>query len=271
MKYKTLLPVIFLISFSAFSEETNVVFREPFTLRLPVDKEFFFEQECPPTPYVVDNTVYIFPDERVRVAITFSNDTVNLSYDQNNTSKQFFEFKFWSEPAIDENKIHSFLTGHNISPKRLVYDAAMVVHDFPRPLKTTILPTDAWIKNYEQWPYPIVQLMLYNFRLVDETEAAELEPVEQDLPSKLYAVLFRINVDAEGALTVFEMDRAIDPTSDSITPVDVMIPESYLKAAKEHALSLGYKMHLENDVPVDFYDFYFYNAKFPETVIREIE
>lgn len=138
MKPKLIFALIVLISINCFSETADVVFREPFTLKLPIDKERYYEQEYPQIPYVADNCVYIFPGEEFRVALQFTDAGIELSYDQDNDTKEYFGFKFWNELKKDEDEVHSFLTGQNGTPYKLAYDALMVVHDSQRPLKTSI-------------------------------------------------------------------------------------------------------------------------------------
>lgn len=267
MKPKLLTILTVLISINCFCETTNVVFREPFTLTLPIDKERYYEQKYPKIPYVADNCVYIFPGEEFRVGLHFTDTGIDLSCDQKKESTVYFEFKFWNELTKGENTVNSFLTGKNQTSKKITYDAVMVVHDSKKPLKTSIIPTGAGMTNFEHWPHPIMQLMLHNFRVVDDADA----PLKKSYPQKVYVAIFRIKVDQKGELLDFGLSKVIDPQSGSTNAVDVVLPKEYIESAKSHVIARGYDPYIVDGKPIEFYDNFFYDPEYPDEVISEIK
>lgn len=265
MKTKLLTILTILILMNGFCENTNIVFREPFTLKLPVDTGRYYEQRYPAIPYVADNCVYIFPGEKFRVGLHFTDTGIDLSYDQEKKSMLNVEFKFWNELNKEENNIHSFLTAKNQTSKKITYDAVMVVHDSTRPIITSIIPIKSGSMTYEHWPHPIMQLMLHNFRTVD----ASKESSALTYPQKVYAVIFRIKVDQRGMLVDFGLDKVIDPHSGSTDAIEIELPDVYIESARSHVIAREYEPHLEAGNPVTFYDTFFFDPAYPNEVISE--
>jgi hypothetical protein len=54
---------------------------------------------------------------------------------------------------------------------RLLFDALMTVPDKKGIFKTSIIPIEPGLSNYESWPHLIVQLVLRNFRFVESNSA----------------------------------------------------------------------------------------------------
>lgn len=168
MKLILITTLILLISISSFSEDTNVVFRKPFTLKLPIDKEQYYEQDFPKIPYVYDNSVYIFPNESFRIGIIFSGVKVtSVKYDPDKKCEQYFEFQF-THKLKENDEVHMYLKATNKTQHNLIYDAIMVVHDNASPVKTSIVPIHAGLMSFEHWPHPILQLVLTEFRIVED-------------------------------------------------------------------------------------------------------
>ena len=89
--------------------------------------------------------------------------------------------------------------------------------------------------------------------------------------SHLFGVIFQLKIDLQGNLTTFEINKVIDPKSGTTDAVNIEIPAVYFESAKTHAGQNGYKPHLDNGQPVDFYIYYYYDPENPEVVITEIK
>jgi hypothetical protein len=72
----------------------------------------------------------------------------------------------------------------NNTKQKLFFDALMTVPDRQKPLKTSLLPVRPGLGSYESWPHPIVQLMLRNIRLKEESNAQQHSPAEKKEPIK---------------------------------------------------------------------------------------
>lgn len=110
-------------------------------------------------PYVADNVVYIFAGESFGVTVTLNGDDITgISY-QKDAGKADIAFKF-----SQEKKSMMFLVIKSKLKRRLFLDALMTVPQKKGVYKTSILPVEAGLMNFESWPHPIVQLELRNFR-----------------------------------------------------------------------------------------------------------
>lgn len=63
----------------------------------------------------------------------------------------------------------------------------------------------------------------------------------QLLSSKLYAVIFDVTTDASGKIDTLKISKVIDPTSGTTDPVDVVVPQEYVHAARAQFLKRAYK------------------------------
>lgn len=150
------------------SERQDVVFREPFTLKLPVDKQHYYEERySKKIPYVFDNDVYLFNGERFGIKATISdNEIVRIRYEKDlKEADVTFEFK---QDKDNEGSLMTLLIIKNKLPHRLHLDALMTRPDSKEIFRTRILPVEAKLMSIESWPHPIVQLVLRNLRFADK-------------------------------------------------------------------------------------------------------
>ena len=148
----------------------GVAFRKPFTLKLHVDKEHYYEQKFPKIPYVYQDDVYLFKGDAFGIDLQITNGAVQgVSY-QADTNKAAVSLRFMQE-VRDDGDAMMLLVIENHTSRKLFIDALMTVPRQERPQKTSILPVDPGLSNYESWPHPIVQLVLHNIRLTEKTSA----------------------------------------------------------------------------------------------------
>jgi len=175
--------LIFLLSITATrgacGEQTRpqastrgVTFREPFTLKLHVDKEHYYEEAFPKIPYVYQDDVYLFKGDIFGLDLQITNGVIRgISY-QADTNKAAVNLRFTQE--VKENgDAMMLLVIDNHTQLKLFVDALMTVPKGEKPQKTSILPVEPGLSGYESWPHPIVQLVLRNIRL---TERSSTEP-----------------------------------------------------------------------------------------------
>jgi len=146
----------------------GIVFREPFTLRLHVDKDHYYEEHYDKRiPYVAKNDVYLFSGEKFGVSLTVKADkTVEVTY-QPDGKKADVWFIFTQEKELASGA-GMMLTIQNKLKRELRMDALMTVPGKKEIYKTSIVPNEAGLSNFESWPHPIVQLVLRNFRLSEK-------------------------------------------------------------------------------------------------------
>ncbi len=149
---------------SAIPSQDSRVFREPFTLHVRVDKSHYYEERYEkPIPYVSDNDVYLFVGESFGVSLnTRSDGAADVTY-QPDIKKADVWFSFEQPKKLEP--VMTMLTIQNRLKQRLQVDGLMTVPGKQGILKTSILPIEAGLSDFESWPHPIVQLVLRNFRL----------------------------------------------------------------------------------------------------------
>ena len=139
-------------------------FRKPFDLHLPVDATHYYEEHFERMPYVFDETVFLFKDDEFSVTLSPSDSGLSAVTYESNAAKGNVRFKFTQEPAAD-GKLMMMLVIENKTGKTLTMEALLTVPGEKGVFKTTIVPVQAGLSNFESWPHPIVQLALRSFRV----------------------------------------------------------------------------------------------------------
>jgi hypothetical protein len=144
-------------------------FREPFTLKLHVDEEHYYEEKFNrKIPFVARNNVYLFSGESFGLRLSIANGEIGAVTYQKEKTGADIEVKFEQVVHDKGNAMMMLKLKSNI--KQVLYlDALMTVPGEKRIYKTSILPLQAGLGLYETWPHPIVQLVLTNLRFKKET------------------------------------------------------------------------------------------------------
>jgi len=147
-------------SASSQPADDKVVFRDPCTLRLRIDKKHMYVEDFGKIPYVQDGNVYLFAGEEFGLTLDIQNGSVRSVTYQPDVKKADVRLKFTQE------KVMMLLVIENHSAEKLFVDALMTVPNKKGIFKTSILPImPGGMAGYESWPHPIVQLVLRNMRL----------------------------------------------------------------------------------------------------------
>lgn len=151
-------------STAARGSETNLVFREPFTLTLRVDKEHVYEERYDrKIPFVADNDVYLFSGESFGLELGVTNGEIATVTYLKEKAGADVEVEFKQEIGKDQDPMMMLVLKSNI--KQVLYiDALMTVPERKGIYKTSILPLQPGLMGFESWPHPIVQLVLRNLR-----------------------------------------------------------------------------------------------------------
>jgi len=147
------------------ASEAELVFRKPFTLKLHVDKDHYYEETFDrKIPYVADNDVYLFSGESFGLKLNIMNGKIGpVTYNKEKAGADI-ELEFTQKTQKDGNPMMMLVIKSNI--KQILYmDALMTVPGKEGIYKTNILPLQPGLSGYESWPHPIVQLVLRNLRL----------------------------------------------------------------------------------------------------------
>jgi hypothetical protein len=169
---KTMLPtlaVLALVAIAGAADEAktpdaDAVFREPFTLKLYVDKEHYYEEKIKKIPYVHNGWVYLFKGDEFGLTLDIQNDSVRSVKYQKDVKKADVTLKF-IQTVLHDRTAMMMLEIHNNTKHTLSLDALMTVPSEKAILKTTIVPVRPSLFSIETWPHPIVQLVLRNIRI----------------------------------------------------------------------------------------------------------
>jgi len=161
--------VCFSLAKSAMQEEP--VFRAPFKLKLHVDDDHYYEQSFDPIPYVAGNDVYLFAGEAFGLNVTVTeNEVSHIAYERS-PSKADVELRFTQEKS--QNGWMMMLVIRNKLKHRLYLDALMTIPGKEEILKTSVLPIEPNLSDFESWPHPIVQLVLRDFRFSEKSKQSD--------------------------------------------------------------------------------------------------
>ena len=167
--------VLFAISVTSVAAQTAAakshgpVLREPFTLKLKVDKDHYYEERYDRRiPYVSENEVYLFLGDKFGVNLTVRNDrVVDVRY-QPDVAKADVWFSF-EQPKELPGGLGMTLAIDNKMKRGVSMEGLMSVPNKKEVLKTSILPVAAGKSGLESWPHPISQMVLGNLQLTKES------------------------------------------------------------------------------------------------------
>jgi len=155
---------------SSKGQDTTVLKRTPYTLKIEVDKKNFYEDEIGATPYVFPNNgMQVYPGETIYVEIVEENGIIKSmkAVKEIIKPKTTLTIKFSQK---SEKKIHQMmmLEVQNPFPNNLTYDAQMFLLSNKKWVKTSIYPVMAGLSGFETWPDIIISLGLGNWKFTDK-------------------------------------------------------------------------------------------------------
>ena len=140
------------------------VFREPFTLKLHIDKEHFYEEKLPKLPFVHEGDVYLLKGDAFGLTLDVQDNAIRAVKYQPDVKKADVTLKFTQEVDADGTAM-MMLHIHNNTKQPLDVDALMTVPNKKGIAKTNILTVQPGLSGFESWPHPIIQLVLRNIRI----------------------------------------------------------------------------------------------------------
>lgn len=146
------------------------VMREPFNLRLKVDKVRYDEVHYDKQPYVLENEVYLFSGEKFGVNLGVKDGRVLEVRYQPDVKRADVVFGF-EQPKELQDGLGMALTIDNKMKRGVSMEGLMTIPGKKDPLKTSILPVQAGKSGLESWPHPIWQLVIGNLQLMPEGSA----------------------------------------------------------------------------------------------------
>jgi len=165
-----LVVIIFTFILNSKGQDTAVLKRTPYTLKIEVDKKNFYEDQIGATPYIFPNNgMQIYPGETIYVEVLEENGIIKgmKAVKEITKPKTTLTIKFSQK---SEKKIHQMmmLEVQNPFPKNLIYDAKMFLLSNKKWVNTSIYPVTAGLSGIETWPDIIISLGLDNWRFIDK-------------------------------------------------------------------------------------------------------
>jgi hypothetical protein len=164
--------LLFLLSFSfkSQSQDTTILKRTPYTLKVAVDKETFYEDEIGATVYIFPNDgMQIYPGETIYVVVEQDNGVIKkmTAVKEITDSSKTLIIKF-SQKSNDKVHEMMILEIHNPFNKNLIYKAKMFLLKRNEWYNTNVYPVFAGLSSFETWPDIIISLGLGNWKFTDK-------------------------------------------------------------------------------------------------------
>ena len=171
MKYFLIL-VLFCSSvpFNSTGQDSAILKRTPYSLRIDVDNINFYEDQIGATPYVFPNNgMQIYPGETIYVEVEQDKGVIKSmkAVKKINNPKTTLTITFSQK---SENNIHQMmmLKIQNPFPKNLTYEAKMFLLKQNKWFDTDVYPVMAGLSAFETWPDIIISLGLGSWKFTDK-------------------------------------------------------------------------------------------------------
>ena len=162
--FLTSVTIAFAADDTAKKPAEDTIFRKPFTLKLHIDKEHFYEEKFGKIPFVYGGDVYLFKGDEFGLNIDIQDNSIRTVKYQPDMNKADVTLKFTQKVQIDGAAM-MMLHIHNNTKHTVNVDALMTVPEKKGIGKTSIFPVQPGLSGFESWPHPIVQLVLRNIRI----------------------------------------------------------------------------------------------------------
>ena len=169
---QTLLLAIIILALTQFSksQDTTVLKRTPYTLKIEVDKKNFYEEQIGATPYLFPNNgMQIYPGETIYVEVVQENGVIKSMAAVNKITNPEITLTVKFSQKSEKN-VHQMmmLEVHNPFKKNLTYEAKMFLLNNKKWVDTDVYPVLAGISGFETWADIIVSLGLGNWKFTDK-------------------------------------------------------------------------------------------------------
>jgi len=161
---------IFSFCVQCFSQDTVQLKRQPYKLKINIDKETFYEEDLKEAPYVwPDNTVQLYPGETVFIEAEVKEGAIvkMRGVKENKHPEKTVAISF---TQISNGQVHEsmMLKIQNPFQQELVYSAMIFLTKQSRWAKTSVLPVSGGLAAYETWPDAITTIGLGNWSFKKE-------------------------------------------------------------------------------------------------------
>jgi hypothetical protein len=157
--------LLFLFTLNCFAQDK----RSELKVDLVFDLENNYSVTIPESPYFVkENVLQIYPGEELNIETEIKGNSIvsmkvvkTVDHPERTINIRFFQ------DAKDRNKTQMMLVVKNPFNKKLLYDALIYIPAHQEWSRTSIIPIQPNLVNYEMWPDVIATMALENWRFVD--------------------------------------------------------------------------------------------------------
>jgi hypothetical protein len=134
--------------------------RGSFTVKLKLSDGAHFEKDVAGVPYITDSEVHIFAGESFGLNAMISDGQISQLIYQKNSKKADIEVNFSQQKSL------MILVTNNRLKRALHFDAAITLPGETQAHVTSTIRIRPGLSSFESWPYPILELTLRNFQLL---------------------------------------------------------------------------------------------------------
>ena len=152
--------------FFTCSSQNQKPTREPFKLEVAIDAKQYYSMDVTETPYFVkEKVLQIYPGETVLIEAEIQGDSIgSMKVVHKNLNPDRTIEVIFSQNAKDKNNISMMLNVKNPFSKVLKYSALMYTPASTAWKRTSIIPIQPKLQNFESWPHAIITLVLDDWR-----------------------------------------------------------------------------------------------------------
>ena len=148
-------------------QDTALLKRSPYKLKVAVDKKTIYEEDLNETPYVLpDNTVQLYPGEIVFIEIDHVDGAIKSikAVKEINDPAKTLTIKFTQTVSKKKHEL-MMLSVSNPFKNRLSYKAKIYLLTTKKWVSTNVYPIEPGLSGFETWSDIIISIALDNWTL----------------------------------------------------------------------------------------------------------
>ena len=168
MKKLFLLSLLFCqCSLLCLAQDSTQLKRQPYKLKVMVDKKNLYEEDLKESPYVwPDNTIQLYPGEKLFAEAEIKDGAIvkMTAVKENTNPEKTLTISF---TQVAEGKVHQqmMLKISNPFDKTLTYAASIFLLNHSKWVKTSVIPVAPGLSSFESWPDVILSIGIGNWAL----------------------------------------------------------------------------------------------------------
>jgi CxxC motif-containing protein len=167
MRYILFLLLSFSFSTGFCQDQNDLPQRQPYKLKMPVDKNSVYEMDVPTSAFVQNNNiVQIYPGEKIFLEAKIINDSLRLKSVKEIKNPEKTITVSCTQAVTKGKHENIMLKIENPFDKDLYYSASMYLMRSSKWVPTNVYPVKAKLIAFEMWPDVIITLTLTDWKLL---------------------------------------------------------------------------------------------------------